>query len=308
MRERKAVIEVGTNSVKYCLAEVSGEGAFRVLKDVNEIARLGEGLRETGRIASGALERNAQVVAAFAEEARGEGAETIALMGTMALRSAANADDFIGRVRERTGFSLIVLSGDEEAKLSYDAAVSGIPGADVADLLVFDTGGGSTEFVYGRSGAIDRRFSLDVGSLRITELYLTPTPVPPERLNEARAAIRRELADGGVTGPVELLVGMGGNVTSLVSVKLGMAVYDRDAIQGAVLALDEVRRQVAAYASQTMEERRRTVGLVPQRADVILAGACIVEAIMELCGRDRCSVSDRGIRHGMMARLFQGRS
>jgi hypothetical protein len=87
-----------------------------------------------------------------------------------------------------------------------------------------------------------------------------------------------------------------------------MAVYDRDAIQGAVLALDEVRRQVAAYASQTMEERRRTVGLVPQRADVILAGACIVEAIMELCGRDRCSVSDRGIRHGMMARLFQGRS
>lgn len=304
MRERKAVIEVGTNSVKYCLAEAWDDGAFRVLKDVNEIARLGEGLRGTGRIAPEALERNAQVVAAFAEEARREGAEQVALMGTMALRSAANAADFIGRVGERTGLSLTVLSGDEEARLSYDAAVSGIPVADTADLLVFDTGGGSTEFVYGAHGRMVRAFSVDVGALRFTELYLTPTPVPPELLNEARAAVRRELADGGVRGPVDLLVGMGGNVTSLVSVKLGMAVYDRDAVQGAILTRDDVRRQIAAYSSQTMEERCRTVGLVPQRADVILAGACIVEAVMELCGRDRCSVSDRGIRHGLLHRLF----
>ncbi len=305
MAQKKAVVDVGTNSVKFCLAEGDGSEGWKVIKDANDIARLGEGLKDSGRISAEALERNAQSVAAFVKEARSAGADDIRIVGTMALRTAHNAEAFIARVKELCGLTLRVLPGEEEAQLSYVAVLSGIAGASQADLVTMDAGGGSTEFVFGRAGKITKKFSLNVGAVRFTEDYLSQMPVPVDKLAAARAAIKKELSEGGVVGPVKFLVGMGGTVTSMAAVKHKMTVYDPSVIQGSVLTLDDVRAQIAHYAAKTLEQRREIPGLQPKRADVILAGACIVEAVMELTASDELTVSDRSLRHGLLERLFK---
>ena len=305
MARRKAIIDVGTNSIKFCLAEETGNGSYNVLKDANDIARLGEGLKETGLIGPEPLERNAQSVANFAAEAKAAGADEVVAVGTMALRTAKNSAAFIARVKELCGVELKVLSGEEEAQNSYVAVMSGIPGAADADLVTMDTGGGSTEFVFGTAGKIVRKFSLNVGAVRFTEKYLSQMPVAPEKLAEAQTEIKKELSEGGVSGPVKFLVGMGGTVTSMASVKHKMAKYDPDVIQGSTLTLDDINAQIADYAAKTLDQRREIVGLQPKRADVILAGACIVRAVMELTGVSELTVSDRGLRHGLMYELFK---
>lgn len=305
MTQRKAIVDIGTNSIKFCLAEGTGAGGYKVVKDVNDIARLGEGLKDTGRIGAEALERNARSVANFVGEAKAAGADEIVAVGTMALRVAENAADFIARVKELCGVELRVLTGEEEAQLSYVAVMSGIEGAAEADLMTMDTGGGSTEFVFGKAGRLVRKFSLNVGAVRFTEQYLAEMPVAANKLAEAQAAIAKELTDGGVAGPVAFLVGMGGTVTSMASVKHQMAQYDPDVIQGSTLSLDDVNAQIADYAAKTLEQRREIVGLQPKRADVILAGACIVKAVLELTGAREMTVSDRSLRHGLLFQLFK---
>lgn len=303
---KKAVIDIGTNSIKFCLAEsAEQDGTFEVIKDANDIAKLGEGLKDTGLIGPEPLERNAQSVAAFAKEAREAGADETAVVGTMALRTARNTADFAKRVKELCGLEVRVIPGEEEAQLSYIAVMSGIAGAAAANLVTFDTGGGSTEFVFGEAGSIKRKFSLNIGAIRFTEAYLSQMPVPAAKLSEAQAQIRRELSEGGVTAGAKFLVGMGGNVTSIASVKHQMKVYDPDVIQGSKLTLADIDAQIADYAGKTLDERRTIVGLQPKRADVILAGACIVRQIMELTGVSELTVSDRGLRHGLLYRLFK---
>lgn len=303
---KKAIIDVGTNSIKFCLAESDkDDGTFDVIKDANNIAKLGEGLRETGSISPEALERNAQAAADFVKEAKESGAEDIRIVGTMALRTAKNSADFCKRAEELSGIMPQVIPGEEEARLSYVAVMSGIPGAAEANLVSFDTGGGSTEFVFGEAGNIKRKFSLNIGGIRITEDFLSEMPVVPEKLDAARARIRKELTEGGAAEAAQFLVGMGGNVTSIASVKHKMEVYDPNVIQGSTLTLSEIKEQIADYASKTLEERKKIVGLQPKRADVILAGACIIEAILELCGLEELTVSDRGLRHGLLYTLFK---
>ncbi len=306
MAKRKAVIDIGTNSIKFCLAEGDGKGGYVILKDANDIARLGEGLKDTHLIGEEALERNAQSVKAFAETARKEGAGEIAVVGTMALRTAKNAADFQARVKELAGLEVRVIPGEEEAQLSYLAVVKGIEGASRSKLMTMDTGGGSTEFVFGDKGKLSRKFSLNIGAVRFTEQYLAQMPVGKKKLASCDKAVREELAEGGVTTAVEFLVGMGGTVTSMAAVKHKMATYDPDVIQGSVLTLDDVKSQIEEYAVKTLDERRQIVGLQPKRADVILAGALIVKNVLELTGAGQLIVSDRGLRHGLLYELFAG--
>ena len=299
----KAVIDVGTNSIKFHAARKKADGSLETVLDQNDIARLGEGLRETGLIAPEALERNALSVAAFAEKARELGAVP-EIVGTMALRTAKNADAFVKRVKELTGLDLRVIPGEEEARLSYLAVLSGLP-LDGGDLVTFDTGGGSTEFVYGRGAEMLRKFSVPLGAVRITEEFFADDPVRPGSVDAAMDEIRKSLTGGGVLGSPEVIVGMGGTVTSLASVKFKMETYDPDVVQGSVLTLTELKEMAAMFASMTLEERKGVTGLQPKRADVILAGTCIVCAILELLGASSFTVSDRGLRHGLAYELFR---
>ncbi len=303
MAARKAVIDIGTNSIKFCLAE-GREGSYEILKEATEIVRLGEGLNERGCISAAALERNARAVADFAREASERRADEIAVVGTMALRVAKNAADFAARVNELCGLKVQILSGEEEAQLSFDAAVSAL-GFPATDLMTMDIGGGSTEFVFCEGGKIVKKFSLDVGAVRFTEKYLSEMPVAPENLARARAGVKSDLAAGGVSGSPALFVGMGGTVTTMAAVKYKMAKYDSRMIQGAVLTLRDVEEQISEYASKTLSQRREIVGLHPKRADVILAGALIVEAVLELTGAPHLLVCDRSLRHGLLDKMFQ---
>ena len=300
---RKAIIDVGSNSIKFFLGELGSDGIIQTVMDENDIARLGEGLRETGVINTQAMERNNEAIKNFVQKARANGAEEIFCVGTMALRNAKNTDDFIKLVKETSGVTLSVISGEEEARLSYLAVLSGLPLQD-GKLAIFDTGGGSTEFVFGEGSTVSKRFSVDLGSIRITEKHFQADPVSKQDVSAAIAEIDNIFGENEVCGNVTVLVGMGGTVTSMGAVKHKMAKYDPDVIQGSTLTLADVEAQIEAYSSKTIEERKEIVGLQPKRADVILAGACILKVIMSRLGVDKLTISDRGLRHGMAFDLF----
>lgn len=302
---RKAVIDIGSNSIKFFVGELADNGTIRTVIDTNDITRLGEGLDKTGIISQEALDRNTASVAAFHAKALEEGAEQIVAVGTMALRTASNREEFVQRVRDVCGLEVKILPGKEEARLSYLAALSSLPLPD-GDLVVFDTGGGSTEFIFGRGRKLLHRFSVNLGSIRISENDLGPDPVTPEKIDAVKAQIDRELTKAGVAGRPVQVVGMGGTVTTMGAVKHKMAAYDPAVIQGSTLTREDVRAQIELYSTHTLEQRRSIPGLQPKRADVILAGACLVDVILHRLDASELTISDRGLRHGLAFDLFQG--
>jgi exopolyphosphatase/guanosine-5'-triphosphate,3'-diphosphate pyrophosphatase len=296
---RVAVIDVGTNSVKFHVGEQDAGGGFRRVLDRAVVTRLGEGLARTGRLGHAGIERTVDAIADMAEDASRQGAEAIAAVGTAGLRSAPNARELIDAVRERAGIEIEVISAEEEARLAYLAAVEGL-GIDGGAAVVFDTGGGSSQFTFGDG----ERFSVAVGSVSISERYELGGPVSEAAVGEALRAIAAGLVRLEGRPPPGAIVGMGGAVTNLAAVKHRLEAYDPDVVQGTVLDRGEIDRQIERYRTSTAEQRRQIVGLQPARAEVILAGACIVRTVLDLLGRDALTVSDRGLRHGVLIDRF----
>ena len=301
--QRCAVIDVGTNSVKFQIGEPSAEGAWRTVVDRAEVTRLGEGLQETGELNPEPMERTLSAIAGMADEAKRNDVAAIAAVGTAGIRIARNSAVFIAAVQARTGVAIEVIPGEEEARLAYLAVKSGL-GLAQGSLVVFDTGGGSSQFTFGHGEQVDERFSVDVGAARYTETYYLAGAISQERLRNALDAIGADLMrlDGRPTP--ETLVGMGGAITNLTAVKHGLATYDPAIVQGTILDRAEIDRQIELYRAHSVEERRAIVGLQPKRAEVILAGACIVRTVMAKLGKDSLTVSDRGLRHGLLAERF----
>lgn len=301
---RKAIIDIGSNSIKFFVGELAADRTITTVLDTNDIARLGEGLDKTGLISPEAMERNVAAVAAFRAKAEELGADQVVAVGTMALRNAKNSGEFVEKVKAACGVEVQIIPGEEEARLSYLAILSGLP-LQGGDLVVFDTGGGSTEFIFGHGTEVTKRFSVNLGAVRITENYLKSDPVTPDEVAAALAQIDKEFAEAGVEGSPAQLVGMGGTVTSMGAVKHKMAKYDPDVIQGSALTRGDIKAQIDEYSAKTIEERRSITGLQPKRADVILAGACILDVITRRLGVDQLTISDRGLRHGLAYDLFQ---
>ncbi len=300
---RYAVIDVGTNSVKFHVGERRQDGTWRTVADRAEITRLGEGLEETGEISRDAMERTVSAIAAMAAEARDNGVTAIAAVGTMGMRTAQNSEQFIDAVQQRCGVRIEVIPGEEEGRLAYLAVKSGL-GLAEGSLAIFDTGGGSTQFTFGHTSAVEERFSLNVGSVRYTERYGLGGMVTPVQLRATLDAIAADLARLGRERSPDVLVGMGGAITNIAAVKHGLAKYDPNIVQGSVIERAEVERQIELYRSRSLDDRRTIVGLQPKRADVILAGACIVKTVMDKLSKDKLSVSDRGLRHGLLIDRF----
>jgi exopolyphosphatase/guanosine-5'-triphosphate,3'-diphosphate pyrophosphatase len=300
---RYGVIDVGTNSVKFHIGERAADGEWATIVDRAEVTRLGEGLDETGRLNEEPMKRTVEAIAAMVDEANRHGVAAIAAVGTAGLRIAANSAEFLEAVRERTGVEVEIISGDEEARLAYLAATSGLAQA-VGVLAVFDTGGGSSQFTFGRDRIVDERFSVNVGAARFTERYELNGIVTEETLAQALDAIAAELGRLEGRPAPDTVVGMGGAVTNLAAVKQRLATYDPTVVQGTVLDAAEIERQIELYRTCSAEERREIVGLQPNRAEVILAGACIVRTVLSKLGRDSFTVSDRGLRHGLLVERF----
>jgi exopolyphosphatase / guanosine-5'-triphosphate,3'-diphosphate pyrophosphatase len=301
--ERYAVVDVGTNSVKFHIGERDPGGRWRAIVDRAEMTRLGENLHVDNTISSEPLERTVAAIAGMVEEARRHGVRATAAAGTAGLRIAHNRDEVLATILARTGLTVAVIPGEEEGRLAYLAVRAGL-GQTQGSLVVFDTGGGSTQFTFGQGPRVEEQFSVPVGAVRYTERFGLAGAVAPEVLDDVFAAISADLSRIDGRPPPDALVAMGGAVTNLTAVKLGLATYDPDAVQGAVLDRAEVDRQIERYRSRDADARRGTVGLQPKRADVILAGACIVRTVMEKLAQQTLTVSDRGLRHGLLIDRF----
>ncbi len=303
---RRAVIDVGTNSVKFHIGQRSALGAWTTVVDRADVTRLGEGIEQTGAIAPEAMERTATAIAGMTDEAIQSAVAGITAVGTMGLRTATNSPEFLELVKDRCGVAIEVISGEEEARLAYLGVRSGI-GLVEGSLVIFDSGGGSSQFTFGHGNQIDRQFSVNVGAVRYTERFGLNHVVSPEALQQALDAIAAGLHSlDGVHSP-DALVGMGGAVTNIAAVMHGLTTYDPDIIQGSVIERAEIDRQVVLYSRLPTEARRQVVGLQPKRAEVILAGACIVRTVLDKLNRSSLSVSDRGLRHGLLLDRFGGR-
>jgi exopolyphosphatase/guanosine-5'-triphosphate,3'-diphosphate pyrophosphatase len=267
------------------------------------VTRLGDGLDESGRLQANAIERTANAIAEMVGEARQAGVLAVAAVGTAGLRIAPNAGEFADAVRTRCNIEVEAISGEEEARLAYLAATSSLPVAR-GSLAVFDTGGGSSQFTFGEAAHVHEQFSVPVGAVRYTERYGLAEAVGDDVLAEALDAIGRDLAALDGRPVPDALVGMGGALTNMAAVKHELATYDPDVVQGTVLDREEVDRQLELYRTRGAHERRAITGLQPGRADVILAGACIVRTVLAKLGVHSLTVSDRGLRHGLLVDRF----
>ena len=303
--ERYAVVDAGTNSIKLHIGERVGTDGWRAISDRAELTRLGEGLVEGGAITPAATARTVEAIAAMADEARHHNVRAIVGVGTAGMRMASNGAEVVEAVRERSGVAIEIISGEEEGRLAYVAVEAGL-GMPAGSLVVFDTGGGSSQLTFGRDHHVDERFSVNVGAVRYTERFGLAAPVTQADLHRAFAAIAADLSRIDGRDSPDLLVGMGGAVTNIAAVSHHMTKYDPDVIQGTVLERSEIERQIEMYRTRDAEGRRSIPGLQPNRAGVILAGACIVRTIMDKLGKDSLTVSDRGLRHGIVAERFGG--
>jgi exopolyphosphatase/guanosine-5'-triphosphate,3'-diphosphate pyrophosphatase len=299
---RFAVVDVGTNSVKFHVGERGRDGSWRTVVDRAEVTRLGEGLDQTGRLNPEPMARTTDAIAAMVAEAKELRVSAIAAVGTAGMRMAPNGQELVDAVRQRCGLVIEVISGKDEARLAYRAAISGLPHA--GSLVVVDTGGGSSQFTFGHDEEVAEQFSVDVGAVRFTEEFGLDRAVSREVLDAALAAYAEALGMLDDRDSPDTLIAMGGATTNLAAVSHGMATYDPDVVQGTVLDRDEVDRQLELYRSRGADERRGIAGLQPGRAEVILAGACVIRTVLDKFGKDSLTVSDRGLRYGVLAERF----
>jgi exopolyphosphatase/guanosine-5'-triphosphate,3'-diphosphate pyrophosphatase len=305
--KRVAAIDCGTNSVRLLIADVGSDVHSNMhsgMRDVTRqmrIVRLGEGVDRTGRLSPAAIERTRLALADFAADIAKSGVDAARMVATSASRDAENAADFRAMVLDTLGFAPEVITGDEEARLSFAGAVRGLTAQP--PFLVVDIGGGSTEFVVGTDG-VDAALSVDIGCVRMTERHLRADPPTPEQVAAAEtditAAVDRALAAvGGAWSGSRTLVGLAGSVTTVAALALGLDEYDPERIHRARIGAADVAKVTADLLAKTAEQRLASPVMHPGRADVIGAGALILRIIVERSGADSVIASESDILDGI---------
>ncbi|WP_330468493.1 Ppx/GppA phosphatase family protein [Micromonospora zamorensis] len=303
-----AAIDCGTNSIRLLVADLPGEsaGPQAPLVDLTrrmEIVRLGQGVDRTGRLAPEAIERTRVALASYAADIEKFGAERVRMCATSASRDAANAADFTEMVQRTLGVAPEVVTGDEEARLSFTGAVRGLPADAKAPFLVVDIGGGSTEFVVGdRAAGVRAAISVDIGCVRMTERHLPGDPPTPEQVAAAQADIAAAVDRALAVVPgreAATLVGLAGSVTTVVALAQGLREYDPERIHHARVSYEAVAQVTADLLSQTREQRLANPVMHPGRADVIGAGALVLRVIMERAGMPSVVASEHDILDGI---------
>lgn len=300
---RYAAIDIGTNSVLLLVAERQSDGRFTAVEERAEITRLGQGVDRTKTISPETFEGTLKVLERFAQEARALKAEGIVVSATSAARDATNGPAFIAAAKARADLKVEVISGDEEARLSFASAFSDFGGS--TPLVVLDIGGGSTEFIFGGpTGEVTFRKSFDVGSVRLTERHIKTDPPSAAELQDIDLMLTQTFASLPQPPASFRMVGVAGTVTTLCAVARKIEPYEPTLVHGAVLGLEEARATVARLASLPTSLRKTVPGLQPKRADVIVAGGHIYLAAMRAVGAHEVTVSDRGLRWGLLADRF----
>jgi len=313
---RVAAIDCGTNSIRLLVADVDPEtGELVDLDRRMTIVRLGQGVDRTGRLAPEALERTFAACREYAAVIKEHGAERLRFVATSASRDAENRDEFVRGVLDILGVEPEVVSGDQEAELSFTGATRELAGRDdlATPYLVVDIGGGSTEFVVG-DGRVRAARSVDIGCVRMTERHLVRDGVvldPPgeERVAAVRADIEAalDLAEQSVPlGEARTLVGLAGSVTTVSAIAQNLAAYDSEAIHHSRISYDRVREITETLLRSTHAERAAIPSMHPGRVDVIGAGALVLLSIMERIGASEVVVSEHDILDGIAYKVAEG--
>lgn len=301
---RVAAFDCGTNTIKFLVADLdpaTGE-EVELVRDMRMV-RLGQGVDRTGRLDPEAVRRTFAAIDEFAPLVKQHGAERIRFCATSASRDATNAHEFVTGVRERLGVEPDVVTGAEEAQLSYDGATRSL--TDVAGpILVVDIGGGSTELILGDAhGHVTAGHSLDIGSVRLHERLMPGDPPPREEIDAAAEVIDRALdtlPDHGVDiDKARTVVGVAGTITTVAAAVLDLAAYDRNAIHHSHISGDGVHGVAERLLAMTVAERRELPWLHPGRADVIGAGVLILDRILRRASVPEMLVSEADILDGV---------
>src|SRR5262245_9635956 len=297
---RVAAIDCGTNSVRLLVADVDTPVPTDVVRRM-EIVRLGRGVDKTGRLAPEAIEATRVALADYAAQIRDLGVSRTRMVATSATRDAANADEFRSMVQRTVGVTPEVVSGEEEAHLSFAGAVQGLPADLAAPYLVVDIGGGSTEFVLGTAEP-DAAISVDIGCVRMTERHLVDDPPTSEEVAAAERDIEHAVDRALTAVPgrdARTLVGLAGSVTTVTGLALGLDRYRPEVIHHARISYQQVSKVTADLLAMTRAQRLALPVMHPGRADVICAGALILKVVMREAGLDAVVASEHDILDGI---------
>ena len=297
---RLAAIDLGTNTVRLLTVDADRGHGWRPLDQAQRVTRLGEGLASSGHLGEAAMARTAVVVAEYAARATGLGAGRVLVVGTSAMREAANGAAFAAALESVTGHPVRILSGADEARLTLRGVLWGlVPPAGV--MVIFDIGGGSTEFVRARDGALEAAVSLRLGVVPLAEEGGTAAALRAR----VRSRIRRELPPAIRAAGVDQLVGTAGTVTTLAALDQELTVYDPARIHRYTLTRGAVERQQARLATRSVAEIAQLPCLEPGRADLIRPGIAITLAVMEALAVESLLVSEYGLREGIVAEALE---
>jgi len=294
-----AVMDLGTNSVRLLIAEKTSPGIYLPRYSRVEITRLGEGTAQGGELRLEAVERTVEAVKSYLIDTNEYRANITAVMGTSAVRESINKEILISRLKKETGIELKVLSGTEEAELSYLGVVKSLP--KIENPLVFDLGGGSTELVWRQEDRLTLK-SIKVGVVRLTEAFISldPPDIKEIRAIEQYTLERLNPLKNQIQGRFKQLIGVGGSITSLASVKQGLRIYDSQRVHGFTLSREDVAQLLGRLAFLKEGDRKKIPGLQPQRADVIVAGTVIILTLMKNFHFDRVTVSEGDLLLGAL--------
>jgi exopolyphosphatase/guanosine-5'-triphosphate,3'-diphosphate pyrophosphatase len=308
-----AAVDLGTNTCLLLVAEVSEDGVLTTLRGEQRLPRLGTLVDSTGMIHEAAFDRVAAVLKEYSSIARGHGIPVLTVCATSALRDARNAPLFLERIRSELGIVIEVISGEEEALLTYKGALCGL-NESAADRLVIDIGGGSTEISHPvpgtRNGSTKLvRYSLQIGAVRLTERLLKHAPPHPSELSSARELIMEELAQVRNPGFERFeAVGVAGSVTTLACLDQGLDAFDAAKVGGYLLRFDRVDAWLRRIAQMAPEEIRALSTATAGREDIMTAGLLILREIMAVYRIGSIRVSEKGLRYGIVLREWARRA
>jgi exopolyphosphatase / guanosine-5'-triphosphate,3'-diphosphate pyrophosphatase len=304
---RVAAIDCGTNSIRLLIAEPDGSGGLKDVERHLEVVRLGQGVDASGEFHPDALERTFVAVDQYAEliKIADVPAEKVHFVATSATRDVKNRNSFFTGIQERLGVLPDVISGETEARLSFEGALSRVA-PEAEPVLVMDIGGGSTELITGSTaGDMHTAISIDVGSVRVTERFLKQHPVPDDDLVLAAAYVDELLVGSGVDfASIGTWIGVAGTVTTLAGVYLELQHYDRDRVHGTVIPVPAVEELLHRLVTLTVEEIRALPSMHPGRADVITGGALVEARVAARLKVPELIVSESDILDGIALQLL----
>jgi exopolyphosphatase/guanosine-5'-triphosphate,3'-diphosphate pyrophosphatase len=296
---RVAAIDCGTNSIRLLIADIESNKLREVVRDM-EIVRLGQGVDQTGEFHPDAIKRTLAAVDKFAAEIARRGVQKIRFCATSATRDATNRELFTDGVRERLGIDVEVITGDEEARLSFIGAIQELD-SNLGPFLVVDIGGGSTEFVFGDS-EVEAAKSVNIGCVRMSERHFKSDPPETTQIELARSDIQAAIAQAAALVPItqaKTLVAVAGTATTVAAAALNLEVYDRYSIHLSHISAASVHKSCEMFMGKNRDERMKLGYMHPGRVDVITAGALVLSEIMKATGAQEFVASESHILDGI---------